>query len=120
MPGRPITASMARDILDPGSALYLQDPNTLFLAISWRSLIHRPTLVSSCQDVQKARRDRTGPVAEAVADGPPASGVQIIQNNFNRPAWRQLNNHESRHPGSFGRFINLVNQALADRTRLIS
>ena len=43
------------------------------------------------------------------------TGCQIIQNNFDRPAWRQLNNHESRQAGGLGRFIGLVNQAMADR-----
>ncbi len=115
MPGRPITASIARDILDPGSALYLQDPNTLFLAISWRDLIHRPTLVSSCQDVQRLVETELAQWPRLWQTAHQRLGCQIIQNNFDRPAWRQLNNHESRHPGSFGRFINLVNQALADR-----
>ncbi len=104
-----------QEILDPDSALYLQNPNTIFLATSWRDLIHRPTLDSSCQDVQRLVETELAQWSSLWQTAHQRLGCQIIQNNFDRPAWRQLNNHESRHPGGFGRFINLVNQALADR-----
>src|SRR5262249_33687161 len=43
-------------------------------------------------------------------------GCQIIQNNFDAPAWRQLANHEMRHPTSLHRYIAAVNQAFQDRS----
>ena len=41
-------------------------------------------------------------------------GCQILQNNFDAPAWRVLANLEAKHPGGFGRFVSLVNHALQD------
>jgi FkbH-like protein len=103
-----------QDILDPDSDLYAQRPNTVFLATTWRDLVHRPKLVDSSGDVQKLVESEVAHWANLWRTANQRLGCQIIQNNFDRPAWRQLSNHDSRHAGGFHRFINLVNQILAD------
>ncbi len=104
-----------QDVLDPNSALYQRKPNTIFLAASWRDLSHRPMLGSTCEDVQRMVEAELAQWSSLWHTAHQRLGCQIIQNNFDRPSWRQLNNHESRQPGGLGRYINLVNQALADR-----
>jgi FkbH-like protein len=104
-----------QDILDPNSVLYERKPNTIFLATSYRDLIHRPALDSSCEDVQRLVEAEVAQWSSLWRNAHQRVGCQIIQNNFDRPAWRQLDNHESRQLGGFGRYVNLVNQALADR-----
>jgi FkbH-like protein len=42
-------------------------------------------------------------------------GCQILQNNFAPPPWRIVDNHEMRHPGSLGRFIQKLNVALVEQ-----
>ena len=104
-----------QDILDPGSALYEQKPNTIFLATCWRDLVYRPTLESDAAEVQRLVEVELAHWLNLWRTAHDHLGCQIIQNNFDRPAWRQLNNHDSRHPGGLGRYLNLLNQALADR-----
>ena len=41
-------------------------------------------------------------------------GCLVVKNTFDRPPWRQMDNHEMRHPASHWRFIGRVNDALAD------
>ena len=103
-----------QDILDPSSALYAQKPGTIFLATSWRDLIHRPSLADSRENVHKLVETEVAHWLNLWRTAYQRLGCQIIQNNFDRPAWRQLSNLESRHAGGFGRYINLVNQAIAD------
>ncbi len=104
-----------QDILDANSALYQAKPNTIVLAASWRDLSHRPTLGATSEEVQGLVEAEVAQWSSLWRSAHQRLGCQIIQNNFDRPAWQQLNNHESRQPGGFGRYINLVNQALADR-----
>ncbi len=104
-----------QDILDADSALYEQKPNTVFLATSWRELTHRPALDNSCEDVQRLVEAEVAHWSGLWRTAHQRIRCQIIQNNFDRPSWRQLDNHESRQPGGFGRYVNLVNQTLADR-----
>ena len=112
---RPITAFIARTFSNPESALYERRPASVFLATGWRDLTHRPSLADTREEVGQLVESEFATWATMWGTLHDRLGCQIIQNNFDRPAWRQLSNHESRQPGGFGRYINLVNQALADR-----
>ena len=103
-----------QEILDPESELYRFGPSVVFLATSWRDLIRRPA-------IGKEQAEVTALVEAEFADwsvlwqtAHERLGCLIVQNNFDRPAWRQMDNHELRHPGSLWRFISRVNDRLAD------
>ncbi len=105
-----------QEILDPNSELYRFEPNIVFLATSWRDLIERPA-------IDLGRADVAAMVDRALADWSrlwrtmhDRLGCLVVQNNFDRPAWRQLDNHEMRHPASLWRFISRVNDALTEGT----
>lgn len=103
-----------QEILDPSSELYGFRPNVVFLATSWRDLIHRPSLGQSRAEIAAlvdAELADWLPLWQAAHD---RLGCLVVQNSFDRPAWRQMGNHEMRHPASLGRFIGRVNEALAD------
>jgi len=42
-------------------------------------------------------------------------GSQVLQNNFDTPPWRSLDNHEMRHSAAQSRFITDLNRLLAER-----
>lgn len=102
------------EILDPGSALYRFKPDIVFLAATWRDLIRRP-------DIALGREEVAALVDAELADwstlwrvAHDRTGCLVVQNSFDRPAWRQLDNHEMRHPASLWRFVSRLNDALAD------
>ena len=109
-----------QEILDPGSDVYRFRPNIVFLATSWRDLIHRPALdlagtmyswsaeVTALVDAELAGWSTLWRTAHD------RLGCLVVQNSFDRPAWRPLDNHEMRHPSSLWRFISRVNDALFD------
>jgi len=104
-----------QEILDPTSGLYEFRPQVLFLATSWRDLGGAPALHGDPA--------QTGSLIDAEVDNwlslwntaYQRLGCQIIQNNFDAPAWRQLGNFELRHPTSLRRYGAAVNQAFQDR-----
>ena len=104
-----------QDILDPQSSLYAKRPKTIFLSTCWRDLVHRPALNNGAADVERLIDQEIAQWSALWQTAHNRLGCQIIQNNFDRPGWRQLNNHDARHPGGFGRYLNLLNQAMADR-----
>ena len=106
-----------QEILDPTSPLYEFAPKMVFLATSWRDLIRRPTVASSRQEVRDLVAAEVADWAALWRTAHQRLGCQILQNNFDRPAYRQLDNHESRQPGGLGRFIGLVNETMADERR---
>jgi FkbH-like protein len=103
-----------QEILDPTSSLYRWEPRTIFLATSWRDLIRRPAIDSSREEVEKLVEAEVSDWMALWRTAHERLGCQIIQNNFDRPAWRQLDNHEARHPASLSRFIGRVNEKIAD------
>jgi FkbH-like protein len=105
---------MRQEVLDPGSALYSFRPNIVLLATTWRDLVHRPTLESTREQVQNMVAAEVGEWSRLWKMIQQGLGAQVIQNSFDTPAWRVLGNYENRHPASLGRYIGLVNQALAD------
>ncbi len=104
----------------PDSDVYRFRPNIVFLATSWRDLIHRPAL-DLAGTMYSWSAEVTALVDAELADwstlwrtAHDRLGCLVVQNSFDRPAWRQLDNHEMRHPASLWRFISRVNDALAD------
>ena len=78
-----------QEIFDPGSALYRFAPKTIFLATSWRDLIRRPGLDASREDVQRCVEAELSDWQALWRTAHERSGCQILQNNFDRPDWRQ-------------------------------
>lgn len=103
-----------QEILDPGSGLYGFKPSFIYIATTWRDLARRPALSDSADAVQKLLEAECSDWAALWERAYRRLGAQLIQNNFDSPPWRQLGNHEQRHPAGFGRFVNRVNAKLAD------
>lgn len=104
-----------QEILDPTSGLYDFQPQVLFLATSWRDLGGAPALHGDPAESHKlvdAEVDRWLNLWNTAYG---RLGCQIVQNNFDAPAWRQLGNYELRHPTSLRRYSAAVNQAFQDR-----
>jgi len=106
--------TLRQEILDPGSGLHQFRPDFALIVTGWRDLGRRPELTNDRAAVQ-------GKVDAEVAEwralwqvAHERLGCQIVQNNFEAPAWRTLGNLESRHPAGLARFIHRVNDALAD------
>ena len=81
--------------------------------------IHGSHMNTTDRDRGLVRVGFNGRLGGTVAHGPPALGLQILQNNFDRPAYRQLDNHESRQPGGLGRLVGLVNETMADEAHAV-
>jgi len=89
---------MRQEVLDPDSQLFAQKPATVILATSWRDLVHRPS--------PSQKRDATDRMVTAEVSHWSAMwetihgrlGCQVIQNNFDAPPWRALDNLETRDP----------------------
>ena len=105
---------MRQEVLDPHSQLFAERPATVILATSWRDLVHRPS--------PGQKRDATDRMVTAEVGQWSAMwetihgrlGGQVIQNNFDAPPWRALDNLETRDPAGLGYFIARVNIALQD------
>jgi FkbH-like protein len=103
-----------QEILDADSALYRFQPNVIFLATSWRELIHRPTLDQDRAEVAALVEAELADWSLLWKTAYDRLGCLVVQNTFDRPVWRQMDNHESRHPASLWRFIGRVNDRMAD------
>jgi FkbH-like protein len=103
-----------QEILDPSSELYRFQPNVVFLATSWRDLIHRPALGMGRAEVAATVEAEVADWSALWRTAHDRLGCLVMQNSFDRPVWRQMDNHEMRHPASPWRFISRVNEALAE------
>ena len=112
---RPEYGVLRQEILDPGSELYRRAPRFLFLATSWRDLGRRPALGDSAETAAAAVEREFADWAALWERAHAGLRCQILQNNFDAPAVRQADNLEMRLPGSFGRFIESLNRAFAER-----
>ncbi len=104
-----------QEILDPTSELYRFSPDILYLATHWRNMGNRPDISASTQDVEallEAEFRDWEKLWQVAHDG---LNCLIVQNNFDTPPWRALDNHEMRHPAALSRFISESNRELADR-----
>jgi FkbH-like protein len=103
-----------QEIISPDSGMYAFKPSSVLICTNWRDLNHFPQLsddaatAAACVEAEQKQWLALWQTIHERQD------CQIIQNNFDQPAWRQLGNHEMRHAGSMGRFIAEVNRALAD------
>ena len=103
-----------QEILDPGSELYRFRPEIVFLAAGWRDLIHRPPIGAGRAEVAALVEAELAEWSTLWRATHERLGCLVVQNSFDRPAWRQLDNHEMRHPSSLWRYVSRVNDALAD------
>jgi FkbH-like protein len=104
-----------QEILDPGSELTEFAPQFIFLATNSRDLMHVPTLHSDRDAVAQAVEREYAEWHALWSVAHERWACQVIQNNFELPPVRALDNHEIRHPASFAGFVTRVNLALADR-----
>jgi FkbH-like protein len=103
---------LRQEVLDPDSGLYRFRPALLLIATTWRDLTHGPALDADADAVGRHVAAEQAEWSALWQTAHQRLGCQIIQNNFDRPYWRQLGNHEMRHAASQGQFITRVNQAL--------
>ncbi len=102
-----------QEILLADSELYRFGPKVVFIATSWRDLSQLPELGDDAASVDQrvaAEQVQWSALWETLHK---RAGCQIVQNNFDRPAWRQLGNHEMRHAASAGRFVSRMNESFA-------
>ncbi len=104
-----------QEILDPSSQLYAFEPQMIFIAASWRDLSHWPDFQDDQEGLSKLVEAELADWAGLWQTAHERLGCQIIQNNFDLPAWRALANHEMRHPGSRNGFIAKVNDAFNEQ-----
>ena len=105
---------LQQEIFDPGSGLHDFSPNVLFLASTWRDLVHLPQAADDKQKVGELVEAELSYWRLLWQTAHQRFGCQIIQNNFDSPPWRHFGNFETRHVGSMGRFIGCVNEAFAN------
>ena len=103
-----------QEILDADSALYRFQPTVVFLATSWRELIHRPTLDQDRAEVASLVEAEFADWSLLWQTAHDRLSCLVVQNNFDRPAWRQMDNHDVRHAAGLWRFIGRVNDRMAD------
>jgi FkbH-like protein len=104
-----------QEILSPSSGLYEFKPNVVYLATHWRNLGHLPKLPNSEKEVSALLEAEYRDWALLWQTAHDRLGCQILQNNFDTPPWRSLDNHEIRHSATLSRFIAEINRLLAER-----
>ena len=100
-----------QEILDPDSELYRFNPKAVFIATTWRDLTQVPGMDESIQSIGQRVAGEQAQWSALWQTVHERLGCQVLQNNFDRPAWGALGNHEMRHAASMGRFIAQVNQS---------
>jgi FkbH-like protein len=104
-----------QEILDQSSQLYRFAPNTVFLATNWRNLGHLPELSDSPQRVDELIEAEYNDWASLWRIAYDRLQCQLLQNNFDFPPWRSLDNYEMRHAGALTPFIANANRLFALR-----
>ena len=104
-----------QEILDSNSRLYEFKPNVVYLATHWRNLGHLPALSNSAQEVSELLDAEYRDWALLWQTAHDRLGCQILQNNFDTPPWRSLDNHEMRHSAGLSKFIAEINRLLGER-----
>jgi FkbH-like protein len=103
-----------QEFLDPDSGLRRFEPDLVVILTTWRDLRLKPQLSDTRDDVRRKVDDEIATWIPLWRIAREELRCQVIQSNFASPPWRTMGNLETRHPAGFGRFISLVNQALAD------
>jgi FkbH-like protein len=107
-----------QEILNPSSGLYEFKPNVVYLATHWRNLGHVPTLSDSAQRVSALLEAEYRDWEVLWQTAHDRLGCQILQNNFDTPAWRSLDNYEMRHLAAPSRFVADMNRLMLERAPL--
>jgi FkbH-like protein len=103
-----------QEILDPTSGLYNFTPDVVYLATHWRNLGHQPKLSDSAQEVTTLLESECRDWAMLWRTVHDRLGCQVMQNNFETPPWRSLDNHEMRHSAALSRYIAELNRMLME------
>lgn len=104
-----------QEIIDPDSGLYQFRPQLLFLATTRRDLAHAPHIAFTRQQVMESIDREYADWHQLWSTAHERLSCQIIQNNFESPPWRSLDNHELRYPASLSSYIARLNLTMADR-----
>jgi FkbH-like protein len=104
---------LRQEILDPSSELYRFQPQFVFLATTRRDLGSLPEASASPEAVEQAVDAAAGEWLTLWQTANDRLGCQIIQNNFDAPAWRVFGNLEQSHAAAPGSFVEQVNRGLA-------
>jgi FkbH-like protein len=107
--------TLRQEILDSTSGLFRFRPQITFLATSWRDLAHVPNFnddSASVNDLVASEVSDWSALWQRLIEG---AGGQVVQNNFDAPPARALDNHDRRHPAGLSTFIDRVNLALAEQ-----
>lgn len=104
------------EILDHSSGLYSFQPSRIFLATHWRNIARVPEMSDSRERVEELLEDEFADWSMLWRTAHDRIGCQILQNNFDIPAWKALGNYESRHPPALSRYLADFNRLLADRS----
>lgn len=104
-----------QEILDPSSGLYDFAPDVVYLATHWRNLGHKPELSATAEEVEELLEAEVRDWMQLWRTAQERLNCQIVQNNFDTPPWRGLDNHEMRHPAALSRFIAEMNRRLLER-----
>ena len=109
---RPEYGTMRQEIMDPGSGLYEFRPQFVFLATGWRDLVHLPDLADEPAALDAKLQAEFAGWSQMWQTLHGRLGCQIIQNNFDSPAWRLLDNYEMTHPAGLAHHIQRLNADL--------
>ena len=104
-----------QEILDQSSQLYRFEPSTTFLATHWRNLGHLPQLSDPPERVEELLEAEYNEWASLWQLAHDRLQCQVLQNNFDPPPWRSLDNYEMRHTAGLAPFIASVNRLFAAR-----
>ena len=95
-----------QEILDPSfEFVFVSHPQAVCLATTYRDLVRRPSISDSSDDVAKITENELADWTTLWKTAHDRLGCMILQNNFDRPIARQLDNHELRHPASLWNYI---------------
>lgn len=101
-----------QELLDPTSDLYKFAPDYIFIATTRRDLGPLPSPSATAQEAEYAAVDVVNEWRVLWQAAYERLGCQIIQNNFDTPAWRAFGNLDTTLPAAPGYFIETVNRAL--------
>ena len=104
-----------QEILDPSSELHRFAPNVVFLATTRRDLGRLPGAADGPESVEAAVDAEVNDWLALWQSIRTRLDCQVIQNNFDAPAWRAFGSFEMSHAAAPGNFIDRVNRELRRR-----
>jgi FkbH-like protein len=100
-----------QEIIEANSQLYQFKPRTILISTTWRDLTHWPAIGDDAAKVDALVAEEQQEWSGLWQIAHERLRCQIIQNNFDQPLWRQLGNHEMRHPASRSQLVAKINQS---------